>query len=111
MQQISGSQFPSLKDAQANRLTLPKTARELAVSPATVARWATRGVRGVRLRTFVLGGRRFTTPALIEEFMALSTAAASSGCDEAATSQTDDSGQNRRVSHDRAVSRLAEAGF
>ena len=111
MQQAAKTDLPCLEDIQRNRLTLPKAARELAVSPATVARWATRGVRGIRLQTFVLGGRRFTTPALLERFMGETTAAAPIGCDEAASGQAGDFAQGRRSSHDRAVSRLARAGF
>lgn len=33
---------------------------------ATLWRWATRGVRGVVLETAIVGGRRMTTPAMIE---------------------------------------------
>ena len=36
---------------------------------ATLWRWATRGVRGVRLETCIVGGRRMTTPAMIEAFL------------------------------------------
>jgi hypothetical protein len=37
---------------------------------STVVRWATRGLRGLRLQTKKIGGRRYTTPAWIEEFVA-----------------------------------------
>lgn len=36
---------------------------------ATVWRWATRGVRGIKLRTWLSGGTRVTTPAALEEFL------------------------------------------
>lgn len=39
------------------------------VHPATVWRWATSGVRGVRLRSRLVGGRRVTTEADIEAFL------------------------------------------
>lgn len=39
------------------------------VHPATVWRWATSGVRGVRLRSRLVGGRRVTTEADIEVFL------------------------------------------
>lgn len=39
------------------------------VHPATIARWATRGVRGVRLQTTRLGGRRLVTIAAIRDFL------------------------------------------
>ncbi len=36
---------------------------------ATVWRWATRGVRGVRLQTWTVGGRRFTTIDALDQFI------------------------------------------
>lgn len=36
---------------------------------ATVWRWATKGVRGVRLATVIIGGRRMVTPAALEDFL------------------------------------------
>jgi hypothetical protein len=36
---------------------------------ATVWRWATHGVRGIRLQSWSIGGRRFTTTAALEEFL------------------------------------------
>lgn len=36
---------------------------------ATIWRWATRGVRGVILRTMVVGGRRYVTPRDVAEFL------------------------------------------
>jgi hypothetical protein len=55
-------------------LTLGQLARRLpapdgqAISPSTVFRWATRGIRGHRLATTVVGGRRFTTWEQYREF-------------------------------------------
>ena len=46
-------------------------------SCATWWRWWRKGVRGVRLATLVIGGRRFTTQKAVEEFIAATTAAAS----------------------------------
>jgi len=37
-------------------------------------RWWRRGVRGIRLRTLVIGGRRYTTRAAVEEFAGKLTA-------------------------------------
>jgi hypothetical protein len=37
---------------------------------ATVFRWATKGVRGVRLDSWFIGGTRHTSPAAIERFLA-----------------------------------------
>lgn len=39
------------------------------VHPATIWRWATSGVRGVRLHSRLVGGRRVTTESEIEEFL------------------------------------------
>jgi hypothetical protein len=36
---------------------------------STVWRWATRGVRGVRLKTHLIGGRRFVANADLSEFI------------------------------------------
>jgi len=43
---------------------------------ATIWRWAQRGVKGVKLETIVVGGRRFTSSEAIERFIARTTAAA-----------------------------------
>ena len=37
---------------------------------STLIRWAMRGVRGVRLETVVIGGRRFTSLEAIQRFVA-----------------------------------------
>ncbi len=36
---------------------------------STMHRWTHQGVRGVRLATFLVGGRRYTTPEAIEAFI------------------------------------------
>lgn len=40
------------------------------VSTATMARWIQRGVKGARLATIVIGGRRFTSREAIARFIA-----------------------------------------
>jgi len=40
---------------------------------ATVWRWVKRGVRGVKLETIVVGGRRYTNVAAIERFVEATT--------------------------------------
>lgn len=45
-------------------------------NPSTVWRWYKRGVRGVRLETVVVGGKRFTSLQAIRRFIERSTAAA-----------------------------------
>lgn len=59
-----------------NKMSLGRAARhpELCVDgrhvhPGTLARWATRGVRGVLLATTRIGGRRLVTLTAIREFL------------------------------------------
>ncbi len=40
------------------------------MSPDTAFRWSTRGVRGVRLQTMLVGGRRMTRRRWVDEFLA-----------------------------------------
>ena len=53
-------------------LSLAEAARRLTTHPhvSTLWRWHLRGVAGVRLRTIVIGGRRYTTEPFVEEFLA-----------------------------------------
>ena len=62
-------------------LTLAQAARVIPGRPhvATVYRWVRSGTRGVLLESFVRGGRRFTTPAAIENFIRATTAASAGG--------------------------------
>lgn len=39
------------------------------LSPSTIFRWTHRGVRGRRLRTVLIGGRRFTTRDWLDQFL------------------------------------------
>lgn len=50
---------------------LAKAAREVPGQPhiATIVRWATRGVKGVKLETIMVGGRRFTSVEAIARFI------------------------------------------
>ena len=59
--------------------TLAKAAKTLpggAVHVSTIHRWRMKGVRGVRLETFLRGGIRYTTDEAIGRFFAATTAAA-----------------------------------
>lgn len=38
-------------------------------NPAKLARWARFGVRGTKLETVVVGGRRYTSPAAVRRFI------------------------------------------
>ena len=57
-------------------ITLAKAARTLpggAVHVSTIHRWRKRGVRNVRLETFLRGGVRYTTPEAIARFFGVLT--------------------------------------
>ena len=43
---------------------------------STIWRWHTRGIRGIRLETVVVGGRRFTSRESLQRFAEATTAAA-----------------------------------
>lgn len=53
-----------------SRLTLSQLARSQGVNTATVWRWATKGVRGVKLESLTVGGRRVTSAEAFERFIA-----------------------------------------
>jgi hypothetical protein len=59
-------------------LSLNDAAKSLPGRPhiSTLHRWRLRGVRGIRLETALLGGRRFTSVEALERFSAAITAAA-----------------------------------
>jgi len=59
-----------------NRISMTELARQLGVTIPTIWRWRQRGIRGVRLETFMLGGRRFTTQEAHRRFVDRTTAAA-----------------------------------
>lgn len=58
-------------------LTLAEAAAQLPGRPhlSTIHRWRLRGVRGVRLRTCLVGGRRFTRPEWLRQFIVASSEA------------------------------------
>lgn len=60
----------------AERLTFSAAAQKIGVHVATLWRWATAGCRGVRLQSWSIGARRFTTATAIDQFMIDTTAAA-----------------------------------
>jgi hypothetical protein len=59
-------------------ISFSRGSRELPGNPsrATLHRWRLRGVRGVKLATCLLGGRRYTSVEAWEQFSAAVTAAA-----------------------------------
>jgi hypothetical protein len=54
---------------QETRVSLGDLAHEQGVHFSTVSRWALHGVRGVRLESFVLGGRRQTSREAWDRFV------------------------------------------
>jgi hypothetical protein len=52
------------------RLTLAQLAHRERVGIATVWRWTLNGTKGVRLESFKVGGRKFTTSEAFERFVA-----------------------------------------
>lgn len=59
-------------------LTLSQAARSLPSRPhwSTLQRWRVAGIRGVKLETCLIGGRRFTSAEALERFCNSTTAAA-----------------------------------
>ena len=57
-------------------LSLADACKEIPGRPhiSTLHRWRLRGVRGHRLETVLIGGRRFTSAEAIQEFIAATTA-------------------------------------
>ncbi|NLX98218.1 MAG: DUF1580 domain-containing protein [Rhodopirellula sp.] len=47
-------------------------------SPSTAWRWYRKGIRGVRLETVVVGGRRYTSREALDRFLSAVTSAADS---------------------------------
>jgi len=62
--------------APGERITLTVLARQEGVAPSTAWRWATRGVRGIKLPSVMRGSKRITTRAAFEEWCKQLTAAA-----------------------------------
>ena len=51
------------------RYSMTDVARLVGVSVETVWRWTLRGVRGKKLQSYMLGGRRYVTHAGLEQFL------------------------------------------
>jgi hypothetical protein len=91
-------------------LTLAEAARLLPKrpNPATLWRWRTRGVRGVKLQTVLIGGRRYCYPSAMRQFIAAVTAAASGKPDGAAAEPETETKRQRSAEMSR---RLRQAGL
>lgn len=88
------------------RLSITELAGQLGVAIPTVWRWRQKGVRGVRLETFMLGGRRFTTQEAHRRFVERTTAAAN-GEQPSAKARTN---RQREASIKRAEAQLDAMG-
>jgi hypothetical protein len=91
-----------------SRLTLTALARREGVAVSTVWRWAMRGVRGVKLETFNIGVKRFTTKGAFLRFVDASTAAAMGGVMVAPQCRTN---RQREAAIIRAEAALKRAGL
>lgn len=89
------------------RLSLTELARQEGVSIPTPWRWTKRGVKGVVLETFSIGGRRYTTQEAFQRFVERSTAAAN-GEPAVPASRTN---RQREASIAKAEAELAKAGI
>ena len=89
-------------------LSYAEAARSLpgrGVNVSTIWRWVTRGVKGIRLETVTIGGRRFTSREALERFTAATTAATSG---EALTNRTS---KQRELATSKADQELAKSGW
>lgn len=58
------------------RLGQSAAAREVGVNITTLWRWMTHGANGIKLESFMIGGRRYTTREALSRFVEASTQAA-----------------------------------
>lgn len=89
------------------RLSLTELARQEGVSVPTPWRWSKRGVNGVVLETFSIGGRRYTTQESFQRFVERSTVAAN--CEQVAPAAR--TSRQREAAISRAEAELAKAGI
>ncbi len=89
------------------RLTFSELSRRENVNASTVWRWSLRGCRGVRLESFSVGAKRYTTAEAFARFVAATTAAANGG-DLVATQCTS---RQQDAEIDAAERELAAAGI
>ena len=90
-----------------DRLTMGELARQEELSPCTIWRWTGRGVKGIKLETFTVGGRRFTTKQAFHRFVDATTAAAN-GTPATPAVRTN---RQREAAISKAEAELAKAGI
>lgn len=72
---------------------------------ATIRRWWQKGVRGIKLETFVCGGRRFTSKEAVVRFIRATTAARNGPSTDRVLNR------KRQAAIEAAEQELAEAGI
>ena len=77
------------------------------VHTATIWRWIQRGVRGVKLETVLIGGRRYTSREALQQFIAATTAAADGDSSPAPSIPS----RQRQRSHSQATDELERSGY
>jgi len=90
-----------------SRISMTELARKLDVTIPTIWRWRQRGVRGIKLETFMIGGRRYTTDEAHRRFVEAVTRAAD-GPQPSTVARTN---RQREVAIDRAEAELDAAGI
>jgi uncharacterized protein DUF1580 len=92
---------------QETRISLTQLARQEGVSIPTTWRWAMRGIRGIRLETIQVGGRRYTSLEAYSRAVARWTDAAN----ETATLLTPPTNREKEVTCQRTERELDAAGI
>ena len=91
------------------RISLADLAKRENVNICTAWRWATRGVAGVRLETFAIGHRRYTTsPGAFERWVERVTAAKTGQPVPSRSSRQRETDQRRAVQELRAAGLIPE---
>jgi hypothetical protein len=75
---------------------MPRLRRDRPVTAATVWRWATYGLRGIRLETIQVGGVRCTSRAAMQEFCEAVKAAREADAKYNGAAETPEQAQKRR---------------
>jgi len=90
------------------RVSMTGLARLVEVTIPTIWRWRQKGVRGVRLETFMVGGRRYTTHEAYRRFVAATTLAADGGQPPSTSARTS---RQRQAAIARAEAELDAPGI
>jgi hypothetical protein len=89
------------------RLSLTQLARQEGVSIPTTWRWAMRGIKGIKLETLQIGGRRYCTQESFARFVEATTRAANG--EQPSTKVCTNRGRQADIS--RAEAELAKDGI